>query len=41
MKIGCHVSAAGGVFNAPKNAADLKSGLLGKNSKSKGIIDRY
>lgn len=23
LKIGCHVSAAGGVFNAPKNAADL------------------
>ena len=23
FKIGCHVSAAGGVFNAPKNAADL------------------
>ena len=23
MKIGCHVSAAGGVWNAPKNAADL------------------
>src|SRR5438105_2603142 len=23
-KIGCHVSAAGGVWNAPKNAADLK-----------------
>src|SRR3989344_4025716 len=24
FKIGCHVSAAGGVWNAPKNAADLK-----------------
>lgn len=24
FKIGCHVSAAGGVFNAPKNAAELK-----------------
>lgn len=24
FKIGCHVSAAGGAFNAPKNAADLK-----------------
>ena len=23
LKIGCHVSAAGGVFNAPKNAAEL------------------
>jgi deoxyribonuclease IV len=23
LSIGCHVSAAGGVFNAPKNAADL------------------
>ena len=23
LLIGCHVSAAGGVFNAPKNAADL------------------
>jgi len=23
MKIGCHVSIAGGIFNAPKNAADL------------------
>jgi deoxyribonuclease-4 len=23
LKIGCHVSASGGVFNAPKNAADL------------------
>ncbi len=23
LKIGCHVSAAGGVWNAPKNAADL------------------
>ena len=23
FKIGCHVSAAGGVFNAPKNAAAL------------------
>src|SRR3989344_9590768 len=23
MKIGCHVSIAGGVWNAPKNAADL------------------
>lgn len=23
FKIGCHVSSAGGVFNAPKNAADL------------------
>jgi deoxyribonuclease IV len=24
LKIGCHVSAAGGVFNAPKNAAELE-----------------
>ncbi len=24
LQIGCHVSAAGGVWNAPKNAADLK-----------------
>src|SRR3989344_5897467 len=24
LKIGCHVSAAGGVWNAPKNAADLE-----------------
>ncbi|MEK7617907.1 MAG: deoxyribonuclease IV [Patescibacteria group bacterium] len=24
LSIGCHVSAAGGVWNAPKNAADLK-----------------
>ena len=24
LKIGCHVSAAGGIWNAPKNAADLK-----------------
>jgi deoxyribonuclease IV len=24
LKIGCHVSAAGGVYNAPKNAADLE-----------------
>ena len=23
MKVGCHVSIAGGIWNAPKNAADL------------------
>src|SRR3954471_11729538 len=24
LRVGCHVSAAGGVFNSPKNAYDLK-----------------
>lgn len=34
MKIGAHVSAAGGIFNAPKNAADLGCEVLQIFSRS-------
>src|SRR3989344_2183276 len=34
MRIGCHVSIAGGIINAPKNAADLKCEVFQMFSRS-------